>query len=1021
MLRTGLRSRPDQLPDNVAAGTYYYRVTAEDAAGNVGPMSNEATAQVGDLTPPGPPGTLTAVGSVGSATLSWGAATDNVGVVRYNVHRGPDASFVPSAANRIAQPTGTGHVDVTAPGTYTYKVTAEDAAGNVGAASNAATATVTTDTTAPSAPSGLGGTVVGATVNLTWTGSTDNVGVVRYNVHRARRPASRRSRRTGSRSPRDELHATAASRPAPTTTRSPPRTPPATSAAPRTRHTAAVADATPPSAPSGVNAVAAGSTVNLTWTAATDNVGVVRYNVHRGTTSGFTPSAANRIAQPTGTTYSDLALAPGTYFYKLTAEDAAGNVSAVSNTGIATVLDTTAPTAPTGLQTTDGSGQVSLTWSAATDNVGVVRYNVHRGTSAGFTPSAANRIAQPSGTSHVDGGLAAGTYYYKVTAEDAAGNVSGPSAEASGTATAPPTVGLIAAYGFDAGAGTTVADQSGNGNNGTITNATWAGEAAGRYGNALSFNGTNASVSIPNAASLQPTTGITMEAWVRPATTGGWRTVLMKERPGYYDWALYSDTDFNRPSAFVFNSADREVRGTAQVVANTWTHLAATYDGTVLALYVNGTQAATFLTSGSITTNTAALKIGGNAVWGEWFNGLIDEVRIWNRARTATEIQADMNASISAPDTTPPSAPGTLTATGGLGQVALGWSTATDNVAVVRYNLHRGTSPGFTPTSGNRIAQPTGTSYSDTGLTAGTYYYKVTAEDAAGNVGAAANEAQALVTADTTPPSVSITAPSAGASVSGTVTVTASASDNGTVAGVQFRLNGTNLGAEDTAAPFSVSWDTFSSPNGPYTLSAVARDGAGNTTTSANINVTVQNTVSAGIAGAWGFDEGSGSTTADQSGRGNNGTLANTAWTTAGRYNGALTFNGTSSIVNVPDSSSLDLTTAMTLEAWVRPTALGNWRTVLFKEQSGNLVYALYSNVTPGNVPAVELNIGGTIRSLNGTSALPSGTWAHLAATYDGSIIRLYVNGTQVSQLAASRLDHDLDRSAADRRQHDLE
>ena len=61
-------------------------------------------------------------------------------------------------------------------------------------------------------------------------------------------------------------------------------------------------------------------------------------------------------------------------------------------------------------------------WSASTDNVGVTGYNVHRSTSAGFTPSAANRIAQPTGTSYADT-VAAGTYYYKVAAEDAAGNV----------------------------------------------------------------------------------------------------------------------------------------------------------------------------------------------------------------------------------------------------------------------------------------------------------------------------------------------------------------------------------------------------------------------------------------------------------------------------------------------------------------------------------------------------------------------------------------------------------------------
>ena len=189
---------------------------------------------------------------------------------------------------------------------------------------------------------------------------------------------------------------------------------------------AAIADTTPPGAPGSLAATASGTSVSLTWTAATDNVGVVRYNVHRSTTSGFTPSAANRIAQPTGTSYTDTGLAAGTYFYKVTAEDAAGNVGAPSAQASATIPDTTPPTAPTGLNATGGAGQAALTWTAATDNVGVVRYNVHRSTTSGFTPSAANRIAQPTGTSYTDTGLAAGTYFYKVTAEDAAGNVGAP-------------------------------------------------------------------------------------------------------------------------------------------------------------------------------------------------------------------------------------------------------------------------------------------------------------------------------------------------------------------------------------------------------------------------------------------------------------------------------------------------------------------------------------------------------------------------------------------------------------------
>ncbi len=98
-----------------------------------------------------------------------------------------------------------------------------------------------------------------------------------------------------------------------------------------------------------------------------------------------------------------------------------------------------------------------------------------------------------------------------------------------------------------------------------------------------------------------------------------------------------------------------------------------------------------------------------------------------------------------------------------------------------------------------------------------------------------------LPAADTTPPSVSITAPSAGAAVSGTVSVTANASDNAGVASVQFKLDGSNLGAADTAAPFGVSWNTTGVPDGTHSLTAVARDGAGNTATSSTVAITVTN------------------------------------------------------------------------------------------------------------------------------------------------------------------------------------
>ena len=94
---------------------------------------------------------------------------------------------------------------------------------------------------------------------------------------------------------------------------------------------------------------------------------------------------------------------------------------------------------------------------------------------------------------------------------------------------------------------------------------------------------------------------------------------------------------------------------------------------------------------------------------------------------------------------------------------------------------------------------------------------------------------------DTTPPTVSITSPLPSATVSGTITVAANATDNALVAGVQFLLDGSNLGAEATSAPYQTSWDTTGATNGSHSLTALARDNSFNSTTSAAVAVTVGN------------------------------------------------------------------------------------------------------------------------------------------------------------------------------------
>jgi hypothetical protein len=106
--------------------------------------------------------------------------------------------------------------------------------------------------------------------------------------------------------------------------------------------------------------------------------------------------------------------------------------------------------------------------------------------------------------------------------------------------------------------------------------------------------------------------------------------------------------------------------------------------------------------------------------------------------------------------------------------------------------------------------------------------------------------APASATADATPPTVAVTAPGSGNTVKGSVTVSASAADNVGVVGVQFRLDGATFGAELTAPPYTLTWNTTSALDGSHVLTAVARDAAGNRATSAGVSVSVQNAAPSG-------------------------------------------------------------------------------------------------------------------------------------------------------------------------------
>src|SRR5437867_1170872 len=419
--------------------------------------------------------------------------------------------------------------------------------------------------------------------------------------------------------------------------------------------------------------------------------------------------------------------------------------------------DTTPPTVPTGLATNPvSSSQINLSWNASTDSgSGVAGYKVFRG---------GVQIATSVATSYSDTGLSPSTTYtYTVSAYDVAGNNSAQCPSVMATTQAapppppPPTNGIIAFLHLDENAGSTIFnDATGSANNGSCsgTGCPTSG-VAGKVGHGLSFDGVSDLVTITHNNGLNAFP-LTVSTWFKTNSTTGVVGLVNKYVGGSYNgynvflnngnvcaWYLKDASNYTYDgSGCTFNIAGYN--------DNAWHQVVYVVDSSGGKLYLDGVQKGTTVAWTGVAgapTTTQDIHLGhypGAFGGAEYFLGSLDEVRIYNTALTASDVTNLYKA-----DNAPP--------------------------------------------------------------------------------------------AHTTPPTFSNTAPANGATVSGTVSVSANASDNVGVVGVQFLLDGANLNAEDTSAPYSTSWDTRTATNGSHTITAVARDAAGNRTTSGPVTVTVSN------------------------------------------------------------------------------------------------------------------------------------------------------------------------------------
>lgn len=559
---------------------------------------------------------------------------------------------------------------------------------------------------------------------------------------------------------------------------------------------------------------------------------------------------------------------------------------------------------------------------------------------------------------------------------------------------------LIGHWAFEEGSGQSANDSTANGFHGTIAgNPAWV---SGQVGGALSLNGQTDYISLPLLSSgVYGTNQRTIMFWFNASDfdTGLARTIMHMANGGTGSglWIFAEDNGIS-----VGFNGHRVIFDKGNLNTDTWYHFALVIPsnsttGQVRG-YINGVQKNLATEGGSprtINSGSIAPFIGADNGNGNFFQGSIDEVKVFDRALTDNEIANEYSPTI--PDTEDPTVPSNLVATPmGSTQIDLSWDASSDNVGVIGYDVYRDGS--FITTIGN-------TSYSDQGLSPSTQYsYTVEARDAAGNLSGVSAPVSATTASggDTTPPVISGVSDTQVTPTRQTVFWT---TDEPATSQVEYGPT-TSYGQSTTlnsalVTSHSVTIDGLSA-GALYHYRVRSSDGSSNEAVSGDFTFTTMPPVSSGgPAGYWKLDDDAGLVATDSSGNGNDGTLTNgTAWA-VGRINGALSFDGNNDYVEVANSAFLNPGGAITIAGWINPSQVSTAQNVVSKGTTQNSQYVL--RLQGGSNPRMRfMTKANSLVSMFAPTKIQPNVWTHVAATYDGSFMRLYINGSLDASAAQS-------------------
>ena len=742
----------------IAGSACVYEIKAEDKAGNLSAASQlSVTLLDSSGTAPATPASAYYFLTEDTVNLKWTASVDD-GVSGYEVLRDYQPVGFTASANYTDDTAEHGKE-------YNYQIYAVDESGNYSesyaAINGVLVASITSDTTPPSAPGITSYDLDGSSVVLHWSQSTDNVGVAGYVIYRngnEARFAQEQSYTDANLSAGQQYSYSVKAMDANGNLSEQSNT--------VTFVTPAGVDTTAPSMPGNLTCtINSGNTVDLSWDASTDNVGIKAYGIVRN---------GEAIGTAMSTAYTDSTAEIGQmYIYIVGAIDPSSNIG-LSFPAVILVGDQTPPTTPQGLEfaSTDGRSAV-ITWKASTDNVSVTEYEVYRD---------GNKIGNTAGCAFTDGGFITDTrYVYTIKAKDAAGNVSGESSPVSGYM--PDVFAPTEPGGLTCSAQTetsvTLAWPASTDNIGVTgyevyRDARLIGDTAGTTytddGDGLSFGNTyvytvKAKDAAGNVSNASAALSVKIEDLIPPSAPSGLVCTSQTEKTVTLSWTEAADNagvtryDIYRDGAQVGSTAELTYtdRGLA-IKTYAYTVKAQDAEGNVSNASNTLSVTTADITAPSVPADLKSTSITDTSVTLEWAasmdNGGIAGYDIYKdgtkvadttgttysvnwlttgqtysfyvRARDIVgNISGESNAVSVLCDSTAPSVPGNLACGSKTdSSAAISWNASTDNVGVAGYDIYR---------NGEKTDTTTSTTYTDDGVSAGSYAYSVKAADGAGN------------------------------------------------------------------------------------------------------------------------------------------------------------------------------------------------------------------------------------------------------------------------------------------------